>query len=128
VVIGETGSGKTTQMTQYLAEVRGWLDGWLGGWLATPNRTPFPTVKHNQAQTPHLTNQPTPTPTPIPNPPTPHQIGFTSKGKLGCTQPRRVAAMSIAKRVAEEFGCRLGEEVRYRGLGRFGFGLVRLGR
>lgn len=60
VVIGETGSGKTTQMTQYLAEV-----------------------------------------------------GYTSRGKIGCTQPRRVAAMSVAKRVAEEFGCRLGEEVGY---------------
>ncbi|KAJ7530335.1 hypothetical protein O6H91_15G089800 [Diphasiastrum complanatum] len=60
VVIGETGSGKTTQMTQYLAEA-----------------------------------------------------GYTAKGKIGCTQPRRVAAMSVAKRVAEEFGCRLGEEVGY---------------
>ncbi|KAL4525206.1 hypothetical protein Ndes2526A_g07284 [Nannochloris sp. 'desiccata'] len=60
VVIGETGSGKTTQMTQYLAEA-----------------------------------------------------GFTSTGKIGCTQPRRVAAMSVAKRVAEEVGCRLGEEVGY---------------
>jgi predicted ATPase len=59
VVIGETGSGKTTQMTQYLKEA-----------------------------------------------------GFTQRGKLGCTQPRRVAAMSIAKRVAEEQGVRLGEEVR----------------
>ena len=28
-------------------------------------------------------------------------------------QPRRVAAMSVAKRVAEEFGCRLGQEVGY---------------
>lgn len=64
VVIGETGSGKTTQMTQYLAEV-----------------------------------------------------GYTSRGKIGCTQPRRVAAMSVAKRVAEEFGCRLGEEVSREGLG-----------
>lgn len=61
MVIGETGSGKTTQMTQYLAE-----------------------------------------------------CGYTSKGKIGCTQPRRVAAMSVAKRVAEEVGCRLGEEVRQR--------------
>lgn len=60
VVIGETGSGKTTQMTQYLAEA-----------------------------------------------------GYTSKGRIGCTQPRRVAAMSVAKRVAEEVGCRLGEEVGY---------------
>ena len=59
VVIGETGSGKTTQMTQYLAEA-----------------------------------------------------GYTSRGRIGCTQPRRVAAMSIAKRVSEEVGCRLGEEVR----------------
>ena len=32
-------------------------------------------------------------------------------GKIGCTQPRRVAAMSVAKRVSEEFGCRLGTEV-----------------
>ncbi|KAJ6748869.1 hypothetical protein OIU79_029870 [Salix purpurea] len=54
VVIGETGSGKTTQVTQYLAEA-----------------------------------------------------GYTTRGKIGCTQPRRVAAMSVAKRVAEEFGCRL---------------------
>lgn len=60
VVIGETGSGKTTQVTQYLAEA-----------------------------------------------------GYTTRGKIGCTQPRRVAAMSVAKRVAEEFGCRIGEEVGY---------------
>ncbi|PBC27300.1 ATP-dependent RNA helicase DHX8 [Apis cerana] len=60
IVIGETGSGKTTQITQFLGEA-----------------------------------------------------GFTARGKIGCTQPRRVAAMSVAKRVAEEFGCRLGQEVGY---------------
>ncbi|XP_063696114.1 ATP-dependent RNA helicase DHX8 [Culicoides brevitarsis] len=60
IVIGETGSGKTTQITQYLAE-----------------------------------------------------CGFTARGRIGCTQPRRVAAMSVAKRVAEEYGCRLGQEVGY---------------
>uniref|UniRef100_A0A1I8G6H1 RNA helicase n=1 Tax=Macrostomum lignano TaxID=282301 RepID=A0A1I8G6H1_9PLAT len=60
VVIGETGSGKTTQMTQYMAEA-----------------------------------------------------GYTASGRIACTQPRRVAAMSVAKRVAEEFGCRLGQEVGY---------------
>ena len=31
----------------------------------------------------------------------------------GCTQPRRVAAMSVAKRVSEEMEVKLGEEVRY---------------
>lgn len=60
VVVGETGSGKTTQLTQYLAEG-----------------------------------------------------GFANNGIIGCTQPRRVAAMSVAKRVAEEVGCKLGEEVGY---------------
>ena len=60
IVIGETGSGKTTQIPQYLAEA-----------------------------------------------------GYSSKGIIGCTQPRRVAAISVAKRVSEEFGCRLGQEVGY---------------
>ena len=32
---------------------------------------------------------------------------------IGCTQPRRVAAMSVAKRVAEEMDVTLGEEVGY---------------
>ncbi|KAF4973907.1 hypothetical protein FZEAL_9133 [Fusarium zealandicum] len=60
IVVGETGSGKTTQLTQYLAEA-----------------------------------------------------GFANNGIIGCTQPRRVAAMSVSKRVAEEVGCKLGEEVGY---------------
>lgn len=41
------------------------------------------------------------------------ESGYTSGGMIGCTQPRRVAAMSVAKRVSEEFGCRLGQEVGY---------------
>ncbi|KAF4554745.1 Pre-mRNA-splicing factor ATP-dependent RNA helicase prp22-like protein [Elsinoe fawcettii] len=60
IVVGDTGSGKTTQLTQYLAE-----------------------------------------------------DGFANNGMIGCTQPRRVAAMSVAQRVADEVGCRLGEEVGY---------------
>jgi len=32
---------------------------------------------------------------------------------IGCTQPRRVAAMSVAKRVSEEMGVPLGDEVGY---------------
>ncbi|KAL2364148.1 hypothetical protein RJZ56_002909 [Blastomyces dermatitidis] len=60
IVVGDTGSGKTTQLTQYLAEG-----------------------------------------------------GFANNGIIGCTQPRRVAAVSVAKRVSEEVGCRLGAEVGY---------------
>ncbi len=47
IIVGETGSGKTTQIPQYL-----------------------------------------------------HEIGYTKFGKIGITQPRRVAAMSVAARVA----------------------------
>ena len=32
---------------------------------------------------------------------------------IGCTQPRRVAAMSVAKRVSDEMGTDLGQEVGY---------------
>lgn len=39
--------------------------------------------------------------------------GFTKdKMKIGCTQPRRVAAMSVAARVSEEMGTKLGNEVK----------------
>lgn len=61
VVVGETGSGKTTQLPQYLLE---------GGFVK-------------------------------------------DETKVGCTQPRRVAAMSVAARVAEEMGVKLGSEVGY---------------
>ncbi|PON82826.1 DNA helicase, ATP-dependent [Trema orientale] len=60
VVVGETGSGKTTQLTQYL-----------------------------------------------------HEDGYTVNGIVGCTQPRRVAAMSVAKRVSEEMDTELGDKVGY---------------
>ena len=60
IVVGDTGSGKTTQLTQYMAEA-----------------------------------------------------GWANNGLIGCTQPRRVAAISVAKRVAEEVGCKLGQEVGY---------------
>ena len=39
--------------------------------------------------------------------------GYTKYGMIACTQPRRVAAMSVAKRVAEECSCNLGDEVGY---------------
>jgi ATP-dependent helicase HrpA len=37
--------------------------------------------------------------------------GLASRGVIGCTQPRRVAATSISKRVAEELGVSWGREV-----------------
>ncbi|MFZ4764048.1 MAG: ATP-dependent RNA helicase HrpA [Roseimicrobium sp.] len=37
--------------------------------------------------------------------------GDALRGKIGCTQPRRVAAMSVSKRVAEELGVQWGREV-----------------
>lgn len=60
ILIGETGSGKTTQIPQYM-----------------------------------------------------HEIGYSKQGKIGCTQPRRVAAMSVAARVAHEMDVKLGHEVGY---------------
>jgi len=40
-------------------------------------------------------------------------VPLTDGKKIGCTQPRRVAAMSVAARVAEEMGVKLGNEVGY---------------
>lgn len=42
-----------------------------------------------------------------------YEGGFAKEGKIVCTQPRRIAAMSVAKRVAEELGSRLGQLVGY---------------
>jgi len=41
------------------------------------------------------------------------EAGIVKDKMVGCTQPRRVAAMSVARRVAEEMDVKLGEEVGY---------------
>uniref|UniRef100_A0A7N4NIL4 RNA helicase n=1 Tax=Sarcophilus harrisii TaxID=9305 RepID=A0A7N4NIL4_SARHA len=42
-----------------------------------------------------------------------HEAGFSKYGTIGVTQPRRVAAISVAQRVAEEMNCSLGSLVGY---------------
>ena len=42
-----------------------------------------------------------------------YEEGYGRNGIIGCTQPRRVAAKSVAERVAEEVGCKLGTKVGY---------------
>ncbi len=42
-----------------------------------------------------------------------HEDGYGKLGLIGCTQPRRVAAMSVAKRVSEEMEVKLGGLVGY---------------
>jgi ATP-dependent helicase HrpA len=39
------------------------------------------------------------------------ECGLGHQGLLGCTQPRRVAALSVAQRIAEELGVNYGNEV-----------------
>lgn len=41
------------------------------------------------------------------------RVGICKDGKIGITQPRRVAAITVAQRVAQEMQCTLGKEVGY---------------
>ncbi|KAM3229281.1 hypothetical protein ACQJBY_060269 [Aegilops geniculata] len=61
ILVGETGSGKTTQIPQFVLEAE----------------------------------------------------GLSNRSMVACTQPRRVAAMSVSRRVAEEMDVTIGEEVGY---------------
>ncbi len=42
------------------------------------------------------------------------EAGRGQMGLIGCTQPRRIAAVSMATRVADELSCKLGNEVGYK--------------
>lgn len=42
-----------------------------------------------------------------------HAAGYSKKGRIAITQPRRVAAISIAKRVSQEMNTLLGQLVGY---------------
>ncbi|KAM8797452.1 putative ATP-dependent RNA helicase DHX40 [Eudromia elegans] len=42
-----------------------------------------------------------------------YEAGLAEHGAIGVTQPRRVATLSVARRVAEEMGCALGSVVGY---------------
>ncbi|WP_294482575.1 ATP-dependent RNA helicase HrpA [uncultured Victivallis sp.] len=40
-------------------------------------------------------------------------LGYGRTGRIGCTQPRRLAATAMARRAARELGCDTGNEVGY---------------
>ena len=42
------------------------------------------------------------------------QAGMGTAGKIGCTQPRRIAAITIAHRIAQELGEEIGRSVGYK--------------
>ena len=42
------------------------------------------------------------------------EAGRGAAGRIGCTQPRRIAAITVAKRLAEELGEELGRSVGYK--------------
>lgn len=41
------------------------------------------------------------------------ELGLGEKGLIGHTQPRRLAARTVAERIAEELGVELGQEVGF---------------
>ena len=41
------------------------------------------------------------------------EIGRGRNGRICCTQPRRIAAMTMARRLSEELNCTCGQEIGY---------------
>ncbi|CAF1622309.1 unnamed protein product, partial [Adineta ricciae] len=88
IIEGETGSGKTTQLTQYLYE-----EGYCEADIEEDDEEDEDV--DNEVNLPGMKKK------------------TKKKMMIGCTQPRRVAAMSVAARVAEEMDVKLGREVGY---------------
>ena len=75
-----------------------------------PNPAPTPSRPHPQPAPQPLTSTTRPATTEIPQ--YLDEAGWTLTGKMvACTQPRRVAATSVAQRVADEMSVKLGREV-----------------
>lgn len=42
------------------------------------------------------------------------ELGLGSRGRIAHTQPRRIAARTVANRIAEEVGCAIGQQIGYK--------------
>ncbi|CAJ1037712.1 DEAD/DEAH box helicase/Helicase conserved C-terminal domain [Leishmania utingensis] len=101
IIVGETGSGKTTQLLQYLYEEGFHLvPQTRDRQLPAPARSAASSTVKTEANGEG-------------------DGAFAEEGaeealRLICTQPRRIAAISVAERVAQEVGCPCGSIVGYK--------------
>ncbi|KPA79954.1 putative DEAH-box RNA helicase [Leptomonas pyrrhocoris] len=104
IMVGETGSGKTTQMLQYLYEE---------GFHLSPKER----QKRATAATKDFVDASKEESKPLSNEGINGEVeeeGEEDELRLICTQPRLIAATSVAERVAQEVGCPCGSVVGYK--------------
>lgn len=124
IVLGETGSGKTTQIPQYLDEAGERCCSHAASFAVFCCPIPFDEggsqlllccvcyLLSSSFDTETLASSSDNTRAFIPSR-TLH-TGWTAGGRMvACTQPRRAAAVTVASRVAEEAGSALGDAVGY---------------